>query len=161
MYNKICFCITNEQYFSISVPPSDSISDRISPSQVLFLVSIVLFVTLFFSLYEEICHTHLHDKFLSVVLWELFAASVYCCPLIVHSMLQFLQLTVCVSVMYVSKVVSFTCKKTWTTHIVLVNVISFFCCSVIFIIFSFLLYLKNIISVNKYSICCHQTHDAV
>lgn len=83
MYNKICFCITNEQHFSISVLPSDSISDGMSSSQVLFLVSIVLFVTLFFSLYEEICHTHLHDKFLSVVLWEQLATTVYSRPLIV------------------------------------------------------------------------------
>lgn len=67
-FNTICFCITNEHYFSISVLPSDSITDGMSSSQVLFLVSIVLFVTLFFSLYEEICHPHLHDKFLSVPL---------------------------------------------------------------------------------------------
>lgn len=76
MYNKICFCITNEQHFSIFVPPSDSISDRMSSSQVLSLVSIVRDVTLFLSLYEEICHTHLHDKFLTVVLWERLAATV-------------------------------------------------------------------------------------
>ena len=68
MYNKSCFCITNEQHFSISVLPSDLISDRISSSQVLFLVSIVLFVTLLLSRYEEICHIYLHDKFLGVVL---------------------------------------------------------------------------------------------
>lgn len=90
MYNKICFCITNEQHFSIFVLPSDSISDRMSSSQVLFLVSIVLIVTLFFSLYEEICHTHLHDKFPTVGLWEQPATALYCHPLIVCSLPQFL-----------------------------------------------------------------------
>lgn len=111
MYNKICFCITNEQYFSISVLPSDSISDRISSSQVLFLVSIVLFVTLFFSFYEEICHTHLHDNFLSVELCAQFGTTTYCDSLILYSVLQFLQLPLCVRVMYITKVLLNTCLK--------------------------------------------------
>lgn len=93
MYSKICFCITNEQHFSIFVHPSDPISERMSSSQVLFLISIVLFVALFFSLYEEICHTHLHDKFLTVVLLsEQFATTIYCRPLIVCRLPQVLPL---------------------------------------------------------------------
>lgn len=62
MYNKNCFCITNEQHFSISVPPSDPISERMSSAQVLFLVSTVVSLALFFFLNEEIYFAHLHDK---------------------------------------------------------------------------------------------------
>lgn len=66
MYNKNCFCITNEQHFSISVPLSDPISGRISSAQVLFLVSIVMSLALFFFLNEGIRHTHLHGKFFGI-----------------------------------------------------------------------------------------------
>lgn len=77
MYNKICFCITNEQHFSISVPPSEPISQGMSTAQVLFLVSIVVSLTLFFFLDEGIRRTYLHDKFLSVAsLWQPLATTV-------------------------------------------------------------------------------------